>query len=228
MRILLVEDESTLQNIIALNLRQEGYDVVTTDNGLEAIELFEAQHFDLILLDVMIPGLDGFQVCKRIRLLNQRIPIIFLTARVSSADRIAGLKLGADDYIIKPFNLEELLLRVQIALKRTNSEVETEMQIFRWADFWIDFNDYRAMTIGGEVDLTPKEAMLLRLFTERKNEVVSRAEILQTVWGYNVYPSTRTIDNFVLSFRKYFEKNPRKPLYFKSVRGIGYKFAVPV
>jgi len=227
MRILLVEDEVTLQNVMALNLRHEGYEVVTTQNGLEAIELFKKQHFDLILLDVMIPGMDGFQVCERIRLLNQRVSILFTTARVSSADRIAGLKLGADDYIIKPFNLEELLLRVQIALKRGNSAVETEMQMFRWADFWINFNDFKALTLSGEVDLTPKETMLLRLFAERKNEVISRAEILQAVWGYDVYPSTRTIDNFILSFRKYFEENPREPQFFKSIRGVGYKFDVP-
>lgn len=227
MRILLVEDEQSLQDAIALNLRLEGYDVVTSGNGRDAIEMYQNQHFDLLLLDVMLPGIDGFGICEQIRLQDNKIPIIFLTAKDTPMDRIQGLKIGADDYINKPFNLEELLLRVKNLLKRTNPELEAAMQTFAFGKYWVDFNNYRAQSNDGEIGLTKKETMLLKLLIDRRNDVVSRQDILQTVWGYDVYPSTRTIDNFILSFRKYFEENPKDPKYFKSVRGVGYKFESP-
>jgi two-component system alkaline phosphatase synthesis response regulator PhoP len=224
MRILLVEDEENIRDVVKLNLEMEEYEVVTTDNGRQAIKYFHEQHFDLLILDVMLPEIDGFQICEQVRLTNLDVPIIFLTAKDTAPDRIMGLKKGADDYLTKPFNLEELLLRVQNLIKRSVKSPENTPEIYNFGNNQINFKTYEARGNQGEFNLTKKEAMLLKLLIDRKNEVVSRQQILQSVWGYDVYPSTRTIDNFILSFRKYFEEDPRNPAYFHSVRGIGYKF----
>lgn len=225
MRILLVEDEDNIRDVVKLNLELENYEVITAADGRKAIKHFTEQHFDLIILDVMLPEINGFQVCEQIRLSDTTVPIIFLTAKDTAMDRINGLKRGGDDYLTKPFNLEELLLRVQNLLKRSLRNVDTtEVDTYKFGDHWINFQTYSAKGIQGDFNLTKKETMLLKLLTDRKNEVVSRNQILQSVWGYDVYPSTRTIDNFILSFRKYFENNPKEPRYFHSIRGVGYKF----
>lgn len=224
MRILFVEDEENIQEVVKLNLEMEGYEVVTTDNGKEAIKYFQEQHFDLLILDIMLPEVDGYQVCEQVRLTNMDVPIIFLTAKDGSPDRIAGLKKGADDYLTKPFVLEELLLRVNNLIKRTSKAPENTPEVYRFGGNEINFATYEAQGNPGHFTLTKKEAMLLKLLIDRRNEVVSRQQILQSVWGYDVYPSTRTIDNFILSFRKYFEKDPKQPEFFQSVRGVGYKF----
>jgi two-component system, OmpR family, alkaline phosphatase synthesis response regulator PhoP len=226
MRILLVEDEENIRDVVKLNLELEGYDVVETGDGREAINLFSEQHFDLIVLDVMLPGLNGFDVCQQIRLNDTAIPIIFLTAKDSAQDRIAGLKKGADDYLPKPFTLEELLIRIQNLLKRSSRVVAEETEIFHFGKNYVNFSTFEAISASGSFTLTKKEAMLLKLLTERKNQVVSRNHILQFVWGYDVFPSTRTIDNFILSFRKYFEEDPHNPRFFLSIRGVGYKFTL--
>ncbi len=223
-RILLVEDEEHIRDTIKLNLELENYEVVATDNGKKAVKNFHEQHFDLILLDVMLPEVDGFQICEQIRLTNMEVPVIFLTAKDTSADRIAGLKRGADDYITKPFVLEELLLRVNNLIKRTSKSENGRLEAYDFGENEVNFVTYEAKGNPGKFTLTKKEAMLLKLLVDRKNEVVSRQQILQSVWGYDVYPSTRTIDNFILSFRKYFEVDPKNPNYFLSVRGVGYKF----
>jgi two-component system alkaline phosphatase synthesis response regulator PhoP len=152
------------------------------------------------------------------------VPIIFLTAKDTAIDRITGLKRGADDYLTKPFNLEELLLRVSNLIRRTNRAVENTSDTYEFDGRRINFATYEAEVNGEIIPLTKKETMLLKLLIDRKNEVVSRQQILQSVWGYDVYPSTRTIDNFILSFRKYFELDPRNPQRFLSIRGVGYKF----
>ncbi len=223
-RLLLVEDEVALNDMIKLNLELEGYEVISCDHGKKALEIFPSQHFDLVILDIMLPDLDGFQICEQIRLSDQKTPIIFLTAKDHPKDRIKGLKIGGDDYINKPFELEELLLRIHNVLKRTSSEVESAITKFDFGEFWVDFQDFKAKTLLGDIDLSKTEVMLLKLLIDRRNQVVSRQEILQAVWGYDIFPSTRTIDNFILSFRKYFERNPKDPSYFKSVRGVGYNF----
>ena len=226
-RILLVEDEQSLHETIKLNLELEGYKVQSANDGKKALKAFKQERFDLIILDVMLPEIDGFTVCEAIRLENQQVPILFLTAKNSSADRINGLKIGGDDYLTKPFNLEELLLRVQILLKRSNITFETKQSInnFTFDEFSINFTEMMGATPTGKtINLTKKENALLKLLIERKNEVVSREHILETVWGYDIYPSTRTIDNFIVSFRKYFETDPTNPKHFHSVRGVGYKF----
>jgi two-component system, OmpR family, alkaline phosphatase synthesis response regulator PhoP len=223
-RILLVEDEENIRDVVKLNLEMEDFEVVATGTGKEALKHFKEQHFDLIILDVMLPEVDGFQVCEQIRLTNMDVPIIFLTAKDASQDRIQGLKKGGDDYLTKPFVLEELLLRVNNLIKRTSKTPENSPETYTFGDNTVNFVTYEASGNPGEFTLTKKEAMLLKLLVDRRNEVVSRQQILQSVWGYDVYPSTRTIDNFILSFRKYFEKDPKNPEYFLSVRGVGYKF----
>lgn len=224
MRILLVEDEENIRDVVKLNLEMEGYEVVATDNGKDALKYVNEQHFDLLVLDVMLPEADGFQICEQIRLTNMDVPIIFLTAKDSTQDRITGLKKGADDYLVKPFNLEELLLRVQKLIRRTSKKPENTPEIYEFGGNKVNFATYEAEGQPGHFTLTKKEAMLLKLLIERRGEVVSRQQILQSVWGYDVYPSTRTIDNFILSFRKYFENDPKQPEYFLSIRGVGYKF----
>jgi two-component system alkaline phosphatase synthesis response regulator PhoP len=223
-RILLVEDEESLRETLKLNLELENYEVVASGNGKDALKRFKEQHFDQLVLDVMLPEVDGFQIAEQVRLTNTDVPIIMLTAKDTSSDRITGLKKGADDYLTKPFVLEELLLRVQKLIRRTSKSPENTPEIFEFDGNRINFATYEAEGINGNIQLTKKEAMLLKLLVDRKNEVVSRQQILQSVWGYDVYPSTRTIDNFILSFRKYFERTPHDPQHFISIRGVGYKF----
>jgi two-component system alkaline phosphatase synthesis response regulator PhoP len=224
MRILLVEDEENLNKIITMNLEMEGYEVVSCDHGRKALEITENQHFDLLILDVMLPEVNGFQICEKVRLQNKKVGIIIISAKDTSQDRITGLKLGADDYLTKPFLLEELLLRVNNVLRRSSEEKSAESGIFKFGDNEVNFTTYVAKGQHGIVELTKKEALLLQLLLERPNEVVSRNQILQTVWGYDVYPSTRTIDNFILALRKQFEPDVRNPRYFHSIRSVGYKF----
>ncbi|HOY48988.1 MAG TPA: response regulator transcription factor [Flavobacteriales bacterium] len=226
-RILLAEDEESLSEVIQLNLELEGYQVIPVTNGKSALERALNERFDLIILDVMIPLIDGFSVCEKIRLENQEVPIIFLTAKNTSSDRVQGLKLGADDYLSKPFNLEELLLRVQSLIKRglDRARVNTETSEYSFGNNRIDFSSYTITTFRNEsITLSKKEIQLLKLLIDRKGEVVSRRQILEKVWGYDIFPSTRTIDNYILAFRKYFEQNPREPEFFHSIRSVGYKF----
>ncbi|MEY3050270.1 MAG: hypothetical protein RLY31_55 [Bacteroidota bacterium] len=224
MRILLVEDEENIREAVRLNLELEGYEVVATGVGRQALQFVGSQHFDLIILDIMLPEVNGLEICGQVRLTNREVPIIFLTARDSAPDRIAGLRKGADDYLTKPFNLEELLLRIHNLLRRSHKQVEASSDIYTFGDNRINFKTFEAVGRDGPFMLTRKEAMLLQLLIDRRGEVVSRNQILQAVWGYDVFPSTRTIDNFILSFRKYFEEDPRRPRYFHSVRGVGYRF----
>nr|MBS0037042.1 response regulator transcription factor [Saprospiraceae bacterium] len=224
-RLLLVEDEEQLRELLEMNLEMEGYEVVTASDGKKAFKLFSEQHFDLIVLDIMLPEMDGLAVCEQIRLRNKEVPIIFLTAKDTTGERVEGLKKGGDDYLTKPFDLEELMIRIQNLLRRSsNSRQTAEFDSFRIGEHTVNFKTYEAQSNNGPITLTQKEAMLLKLLIDRKNEVVSRNQILQVVWGYDVYPSTRTIDNFLLSFRKYFEPDPKNPRHFISIRGIGYKF----
>ncbi len=224
-RILLVEDESHLRENIRTNLELEGYEVVSTGDGREALKHFKEQRFNLVILDVMLPEMSGYDICEQMRLEDSHIPILFLTAKDASQDIVQGLKKGADDYLTKPFNLEEFLLRTKALLKRSVKGSERkEMDTYRFGPNQIDFNTYQAKTPHGDIQLTKKELKLLKLLIERENEVVSRQDILKNVWGYDVYPSTRTIDNFILAFRKYFEEDPRNPVFFHSVRGVGYQF----
>jgi two-component system, OmpR family, alkaline phosphatase synthesis response regulator PhoP len=226
--ILLVEDEENLHEALKLNLELEGYSVTSAYDGAAALKSLQAEYFDLLILDVMLPEMDGINVTETVRLNNNEVPILILSAKNSSADRVLGLKKGADDYLAKPFNLEELLLRVKKLIEK-NKKLQDKESIgntYTFGNNTIDFKAQEAIKKTGEkIQLSKKETMLLKLLIENKNEVVPREKILQAVWGYNVYPTTRTIDNFILSFRKYFEEDSRNPKYFHSVRGVGYKYS---
>tara|TARA_B110000879_G_C11177643_1_gene516851 strand:- start:1120 stop:1908 length:789 start_codon:yes stop_codon:yes gene_type:complete len=227
-RILVVEDEKYLAETIKLNLEIEDFHPVVVYDGASAITTFKGQSFDLVILDIMIPNIDGIAVCENIRLHDNNVPIMFLSAKSSSEDRILGLKKGGDDYLTKPFDLEELMLRINKLISRNedrnNANSVTE---YSFGLNSVNFDSYEASGKDGKISLTKKEALLLKLLIENKDEVVSREKILQTVWGYSIYPSTRTIDNFILAFRKYFEPDPKNPKFFLSLRGVGYKFMNP-
>jgi len=224
-RVMLVEDEENLHLAIKLNLELENYNVTSVYNGKNAISKFRQGRFDLIILDVMLPEMNGFDICESIRLENSKVPILFLTAKSSNEDKLIGLRI-ADDYLTKPFNLKELMLRVQNLISRTQYEKESDKKNKLYiAGCNVDFKSFVIQNIEGDnFTLTHKQIKLLKLFIEKKDQVISRQEILEKVWGYDVYPSSRTIDNFVLLFRKVFEKNLPSSTYFKSVRGVGYKF----
>jgi len=230
-RILLVEDEEHLLEAIKLNLELERYHVTAVKEGGQVLKVFKQGRFDLVILDVMLPEVDGFTLCESIRIHNSSVPILFLSAKNTNEDKIVGLRRGADDYMSKPFNLEEFLLRVHALVKRglSKSEKSDLQDAFKFDQFEVNFVTYRIIGKNKEVfTLTKKEILLLKLLIERRNEVVSREQILEMVWGYDIYPSTRTVDNFILAFRKYFESDPKNPKYFFSIRGVGYKFAYEV
>lgn len=225
--ILLVEDEKNLHDTLKLNLEMDGYTVSSAYDGPQALEAVQKEHFDVMICDVMLPELDGISVVESIRLGGNEMPILILSARNSSADRVLGLKKGADDYLAKPFNLEELLLRVIKLIEKSNRINQTFpiAEEYKFGGNCINFKALVATNYKLEtILLSKKEVMMLKLLIENKNEVVPREKILQSVWGYNVYPTTRTIDNFILAFRKYFEEDSRAPRYFHSIRAIGYKF----
>jgi two-component system alkaline phosphatase synthesis response regulator PhoP len=227
LNILLVEDEEHLHETLKLNLELEGYTVTSAYDGTYALKCVKEEYFDLIILDIMIPEIDGLTICETIRVQQNNVPILILSAKNAGEDRVMGLKKGADDYVTKPFNLEELLLRIKklIAKNLKITDKKSILDLFTFGTNIINFNTHEAKGENGiQFILSKKELMLLKLLIDNENLVVPREKILQTVWGYNVYPTTRTIDNFILNFRKYFEKDSRNPRYFHSIRGIGYKF----
>lgn len=223
--ILLVEDEENLLEAIKLNLELEGYKVFTAVNGKDALKSGSEIKFDLIILDVMLPFINGFDVCKTLREDGIKTPILFLTAKGDSADRVMGLKIGGDDYLVKPFNLEELLLRVSKLIGRNSVAKSKVPDSFSFSVYTLNFLTFEVFEGTKKLaDLTKRESLLLKLLIEKVNQVVSREEILDRIWGEEAYPSSRTIDNYILLFRKYFEKDPKTPRFFHSIRGVGYKF----
>ena len=223
-KICVVEDESSLSEMIRLNLELEGYHVTVFSTGTKAQESFsESISFDLIILDVMLPGYSGVDLCKQIRQKSQT-PILFLSAKGTTSDRIEGLKAGGNDYLPKPFDLEELLLRIGVLIIPGLHESElTEANIGGFSVNFKTFEVFRKST-KESYSLSKKEVALIQLFITKNGEVISRAEILDKVWGKDQFPTTRTIDNYILNFRKIFEKDTKHPEYFHSIRGVGYKF----
>ena len=217
-RILLAEDEETLLMLLQMNLESEGYTVTRAITGKEAIQRFSEEKFDMVILDVMMPEIDGISVCESIRLKDTKVPILFLSAKGTGEDKVRGLKAGGNDYVAKPFNLEELLLRIKNWVNLPQMEsAKSGVAEYSFGQNYVNFESYMAKGMNGMIKLTKKETLLLKLLIEHENEVVSREKILHTVWGYAVYPTTRTIDNFILSFRKYFEPNPDSSRYFLSI-----------
>jgi two-component system alkaline phosphatase synthesis response regulator PhoP len=226
-KILIVEDEKNLAEGLAYNLRLEGYEPAVARDGREALRMFGEGGWALIILDLMLPYVDGIEVAQRIRQKDPQIPILMLTAKGKEEDRIEGLASGADDYVTKPFRLEELLLRIKGMIRRRSwyREIPPAGSLYYFGDTcWVDFFHRKAMGVAGERDLTETEAAILRLLVEHEGEVVRRAEMLAKIWGYSEEVETRTVDNFIRRLRTYFEADPSRPRHIVSVRGVGYKF----
>ncbi len=224
-RLLVVEDEPHLAEVIADNLVHEGFEVETVGDGLSALTRVREVRPALVLLDVMLPGMDGFRVCETLRAEGNDVPILFLTAKCDDDDRVRGLELGGDDFLGKPFDLRELLLRVKAILRRTEWADSTSSagDVVTLGKVSIDLRSFVAHTADGDVELSPKEALILRCLAERSGEVVAREEILDRVWGYDAFPTTRTIDNFIVRLRRVVEPDPRSPRFIHTIRGVGYR-----
>lgn len=224
-RILLVEDEESLSQVVALNLELEGFYVHTVTNGREALEMrSKVADYDLVILDVMLPEVSGWDICTAYKDIT-KTPILFISAKGSSSDRIKGLKLGADDYLAKPFDLEELLLRVKVLILRNKGDQREKRDKLLIGSFVVNTKTFEVFKNNSQVtELSKREIELLQLFEDHEGEVVSRDFILDQLWGTDQFPTTRTIDNYILSFRKLFEENPKEPQLFHSIRGVGYKF----
>lgn len=225
-KICIIEDEKSLSDLIQMNLEMEGYEVTTIHNGKVAFDLASKMNeFQLILLDVMLPEVSGLDICKEIRKYSN-VPVLFLSAKGTTEDRIAGLKLGGNDYLSKPFDLEELLLRVQnlTNIQVTSKTKETTTLVIGNKEVNFETFEVKDLSSGVSISISKKEIELLRLFSEKEGVVISRDEILDRVWGKDQFPTSRTIDNYILSFRKIFEDDPKSPVYFHSIRAVGYKF----
>jgi len=226
-RILVVEDDAHLADGLRINLELEGYEPLLAGTAEDGLNIWRRGGVELILLDVMLPGMDGFEFCSRVRHEGDRVPILFLTARSAGQDRIRGLDLGGDDYITKPFDLAELLARVKSLFRRQDwfrSRETPQTKTIGRAE--VNLRTYQATTPDGPIELKEKEAMILRLLMEHAGEPVSRETILDRVWGFGAYPTTRTVDNFILSLRKTCENDPRHPRHILTVHGVGYRLVL--
>ena len=233
-RILIVEDDSHIAEGLRLNLALQAYAVRIATNGVDGLRQWKDWRPDLIVLDIMLPGIDGLSVLQNIRLADERMPILILSAKSGDDDKIKGLAYGVDDYLAKPFNLEEFLLRVERLLTRVawqtepqNRALETTAEVYAFGPNRINFKTLIAQGSSGTIQLTEQEVKLLKLFIAHRGTPLAREKLLEIGWGYTRHTSTRTVDNFIVRFRKYFEKNPKKPVYFKSIRSVGYLFSHP-
>lgn len=233
-RILIIEDDELVREGLRENLKLEGYSVVESDNGIDALALFEKELPDLVILDLMIPRLDGFEVCRRIRQNRPSTPIIMLTAKSSEVDKVVGLELGADDYLTKPFGIRELVARIRSLLRRAKVSLQHAekqqanllLDELSFDDVFIDFKTLRAFKGNVELELSAREFELLRYLSAKPDIPITRDELLDMVWGYSNYPSTRTVDNFVARLRQKIEMVPEDPQHIITVHGVGYKFVL--
>ena len=235
-KILVVEDDAHIAEGLNLNLSLQGYDVAVAPDGIAAIDKWRQWHPDLIVLDIMLPGLDGLSVLKQIRQEDKKLPILILSAKNAPDDRVRGLTYGVDDYLSKPFDLNEFLLRVERLLTRASwyhpkstsqsagDATKGIPEVYSFGQNKIDFTTYTGFVKNGSISLTEQEIKLLQLFIANRGKALSRETILEIGWGYAHQPSTRTVDNFIVRFRKYFEDDPKNPAYFKSLRSVGYIF----
>ena len=223
-KILLVEDEESIAEVVSFNLELEGYAISWVSDGRDVLQTFGEETYDLVILDVMLPGIDGYELCKQIRSKDVNVPILFLTARSTPDDIVHGLRIGGDDYLVKPFNLEEFLLRVSKLLLRAGKGKDTVLSSsYSIGAGTINFDSYQGTSESGEVeDFSLNELAVLRMLIENKNTALSRVDIINRIWGPDAPTSNRTIDNFILKFRKHFEPDAKNPTHFKSVRGVGY------
>jgi len=220
-RILVVEDESAIAFGLQLDLRGEGYEVEIESDGENALRRAQKENFDLILLDVMLPGKDGFEVCRDLRRSGSKTQIVMLTAKVQEAEKVLGLELGADDYVTKPFSPRELRARVKAALRRTEDDAP---QAFRFGNAEVDPARCELRIAGKQVDLTALEFKLLSAFVAHRGKVLSRAQLLDLVWGRDTFVTDRVVDNHVVTLRRKIEPDPARPRYILSIRGLGYRF----
>jgi DNA-binding response OmpR family regulator len=225
MRLLIIEDEAPMRTALVETLKAEGYRVMSAADGTTGLELACTEPFDLVLMDVMLPGLDGFAVCRELRKRGRAMPVLMLTAKGQIDDRVGGLDSGADDYLVKPFSLKELLARIRALLRRKEREEEIGNEI-RIGEAVIDF-EKRLLTRGGKrFELLEKEVGMLRLLATTAGETVSREKFLDVVWAYHAYPSTRTVDNFIAALRSKLEEDPSDPRHLRTVRGVGYRLVL--
>ncbi len=229
-RILIIEDDSHIAEGIQLNLELQGYGVAVATDGVAGLNKWKEMNPDLVILDIMLPGIDGLSILQNIRLEDERLPILILSAKGDPDDRVKGLTFGGDDYLSKPFNLEELILRVERLLKRDSwnrnggEATFPTIRTYRFGDNRIDFVTYTALCRKGTVALTEQECKVLKMFIANRGKPLSREKLLQIGWGYSRKTTTRTVDNFIVRFRKYFEPDPKNPIFFKSLRSVGYLF----
>ncbi len=225
-KILLVEDEDSLAAGLEFNLEAEGYRVARAENGRKALELLQKKDIDLVILDIMLPFLNGFEVLEKIREKSPALPVLLLSARTAQQDKIKGLSMGADDYLTKPFHLEELLLRVEGMLRRNawyRESIDRNSE-FCFSGNRVDFKDLSCESRNGSFRLTLLEGALLKYFIDHENKIVTREELLEQVWQIDSDTDTRTVENFILRLRKYFEEVPSNPVFFRNVRARGYIF----
>lgn len=224
--LLVVEDDIHLADGLMTSLESEGYRVVHLADGADVLKELERGLFDMTLMDIMLPGMDGLTICKKIRAAGYTLPILFITARDQADQKIEGLLAGGDDYITKPFDTGELLARIQGIFRRQAwlSSGDVAGDTYEFSGRKINFSTFEAAGPEGAVKLGRKECMIMKYLVERRGEVVSRDDLLDAIWGYNVYPTNRTIDNFIVRLRKIFEDDPRNPVFFETIRGVGYRF----
>ena len=223
-KILIIEDDPGILLSLKDEFESEGYTVSTAEDGEKGLEIAKQQRPDLIILDIMLPVLDGYEVCKRLRMEGDTTPVIMLTVKDKEIDRVLGLELGADDYVTKPFSLRELMARVKAVLRRTEERAK-DLTSHSFGQVELDFKKYEAKKKGKKLDLTPLEFQMLKLFIQRKGEVISRDDFLDKIWGEdNTYVSFRTVDSHIANIRKKIEDDPSSPKHIISIRGVGYKF----
>lgn len=223
MVILIIEDDISILRGLKDNLAFEGYQVISATDGQEGFKTALEKHVDLLLLDIMLPGMNGYEICRRLKKEKPDLPIIMITARGTEMDTVAGLDIGADDYIPKPFSIPELLARVRAVLRRSSPE-QAEIETYSFGHVSMDFKKYTTLVHMKKVELSSKEYNIMKYFIEHKDEVVHRHDLLEKVWGFDITPTTRTVDNYILELRKKLEKDPSDPQHILTIRGAGYKF----
>jgi DNA-binding response OmpR family regulator len=221
--IFVIEDDISILRGLKDNLEFEGYAVLTETNGEKGLKLALEKNPDLILLDIMLPGMNGYEICRKLKNEKPELPIIMITARGSEMDKVSGLDIGAYDYVTKPFSIPELLARIRAVLRRTSNDIVVPDE-YSFGNIKLDFKKYKAFRDNQEIKLSGKEFAIMEYFIRHEGEAVHRHDLLNEVWGYEAMPTTRTVDNFILDLRKKLEENPSKPKYIESVRDVGYRF----